>query len=80
MSKANSHIEIAFSSIKVFLDDAQLDLNELNFLLGLAMRDQVVDEDEKRVLGNIFKRAEMGRLAPLVQQRINEARRRHGIA
>lgn len=79
MPTPKSYIEISFESIKVFSDDGQLDLHELGFLLGIALRDGVVDDDEKRVLGRIFKEAEKGKLQPRVQERIAEVRRRHGI-
>lgn len=80
MPQAKSHIEIAFRSIAVFADDGQLDIGEINFLLGLALRDEIVDEDEKRVLGQIFAQAEKGRVPPNVQARIEEVRIKHGIA
>ena len=51
MATPHSYIEIAFESVKVFSNDGELDESELAFLLGLALRDQVVDEDERRVLG-----------------------------
>ncbi len=76
----NSHLEIAVASIKCFTDDGQLDLNELNFLLGLALRDNVVDEDEKRVLGSIFQQALSGNVNSLVRDRISEVKRIHEIA
>ena len=79
MPTPHSHIEIAYSSIKVFADDGQMDLNELNFLLGLALRDQVVDEDEKRVLAKVFSQAEQGGLTSQVRSRIAQARRIHDI-
>ena len=79
MAKPHSYIEIAYSSIRVFSDDGQLDLGELNFLLGLALRDSVVDDEEKRVLAKIFAQAELGKLAPQVKDRIALARRQHGI-
>jgi len=56
--KPKSHIEITIESMKVFMNDGQLDVAELNFLLGLAMRDSGIDEDERRVLKNIIARAE----------------------
>lgn len=56
--KPKSHIEITIESMKVFMNDGQLDIAELNFLLGLAMRDNGIDEDERRVLKNIIARAE----------------------
>lgn len=79
MVKPHSYIEIAFSSIRVFSNDGQLDLGELNFLLGLALRDKVIDADEQRVLQRVFAEAEKGRLAPAVAARIAEVRRVHGI-
>lgn len=79
MAKPKSYIEISFESIKVFTDNGTLDLHELGFLLGIALRDGVVDDDEKRVLGRIFKEAEKGRLEPRVQERIAEVRRKHAI-
>ena len=56
--KPKSHIEITIESMKVFMNDGQLDIAELNFLLGLAMRDNGIDDDERRVLKNIIARAE----------------------
>jgi hypothetical protein len=79
MTHSRSYLDIALASIKVFSDDGKLDLEELNFLLGLALRDGVVDEDEKRVLANVFRRAEQGELRPAVSARIGEVRAKHGV-
>ena len=79
MTKAKSHIEIAYESIAVFADDGQLDVGEINFLLGLALRDNTVDDDERRVLGRIFAEAEKSALPSNVQERIDEVRTKHGI-
>jgi hypothetical protein len=78
--KPHSYIEIAYESVKCFTDDGKLDLTELNFLLGLALRDDNIDDDEKRVLAKVFSQAELGTLAPVVRQRIADARAKHGIA
>ncbi|BAW00238.1 hypothetical protein [Lysobacter enzymogenes] len=80
MAQPKSHLVIALASIQVFTNDGTLDVAELQNLLDLALRDQTIDEDEKRVLGNIFKQAELGSLDPEVQRRIAEARQQHGIA
>jgi hypothetical protein len=77
--KLPSHLEIAYSSIRVFADDGTLDLGELNFLLGLALRDGVIDEEEKRVLGNILRRVPRSEVGHRVWERIEEIRRLHGI-
>lgn len=78
--QAKSYTEIAWSAIKVFSDDGTIDESELNFLLGLALRDKVVDDDEKRVLKSIFDRAESSKsLQPKVRERIQSVRAQHGI-
>jgi len=75
-----SYTEIAWSAIKVFADDGTIDEGELNFLLGLALRDKIVDEDEKRVLRAIFDRAESSSSLPAkVRERISSVRKQHGI-
>ncbi|MCZ8115000.1 MAG: hypothetical protein O9303_05710 [Silanimonas sp.] len=79
MANSRSYLDIALASIEVFTDDGKLDLEELNFLLGLALRDNVVDDDEKRVLANVFRRAEQGELRPAVRGRIAEVRAKHGV-
>ncbi|KRA16849.1 MULTISPECIES: hypothetical protein [unclassified Lysobacter] len=80
MTTPKSHLEIALASIPVFTNDGELDAQEFDKLLALALRDQSIDDDEKRVLGNIFKQAELGELDATVKTRIAEARRLHGIA
>ncbi len=75
----SSYLELAYSSIKIFADDGTVDLGELNFLLGLALKDGEIDEDEKRVLGNIFKHAEKTKLSLAARARIREVRRKYSI-
>lgn len=79
MTRPHGYIELAYSSIRVFTDDGQMDLAELNFLLGLALRDSRIDDDEKRVLASVFAQAEKGGLSEAVKARIAEARHQHGI-
>lgn len=79
MAQPKSHLVIALASISVFTNDGTLDVAELQNLLDLALRDQLIDDDEKRVLGNIFKQAELGELDPEVKRRIDQARAQHGI-
>lgn len=79
MTTPKSHLEIALAAIPAFTNDGELDVAELEKLLALALRDRSVDEDERRVLGNIFKQAELSELDPMVRTRIDEARRLHGI-
>lgn len=75
----SSYLELAYSSIKIFADDGTVDMGELNFLLGLALRDGQIDDDERRVLGRIFEHAEKTDLSTAVRARIREVRRQHSI-
>ncbi len=77
--KPKSHIEIAIESTKVFLNDGNLDIAELNFLLGLAMRDNGIDEDEKRVLANIIRRAQTTPLDATTTAHIERIKAEYGI-
>lgn len=79
MATASSYIELAYSSIPVFADDGTLDMEELNFLMGIALRDQQIDADEKRVLGSIFSKVKEGDVSPKVWERIQAIRQKHGI-
>jgi hypothetical protein len=75
----HSHHDIALASIKCFTDDGNLSLSEFNFLLGLALRDDHVDDEERRVLDNLFARAALLDLAEEVRQRIRWAREKYSI-
>lgn len=79
MVEPKSYIEIAYSSIKCFAHDGSLDTGELNYLLGLAMRDGVIDVDEKRVLKNILSKVNQADVASWVWDRIQEVKHRHGL-
>ncbi len=74
-----SHIELAYSSIPVFADDGTIDMGELNFLMGIALRDDRIDEDEKRILKSIFDRVSAGDVTPRVWERIEAIRAKYGI-
>ena len=77
--ESSSYIELAYSSIRVFADDGALDLGELNFLMGLALKDGQIDDDEKRVLSNIFKQVSQSQVSATVWKRIGEVKAKHGI-
>lgn len=79
MEKQSSYIELAYSSIPVFTDDGTLDMEELQFLLGLALKDGQIDDDEKRVLRNIFKQVTEHEVTPKVWSRINEIKKKYEL-
>lgn len=79
LSKLDSHLKLALATIPVFTDDGRLDLAELDRLLAVALEDQVVDPEEKRVLANVLARAERDGVDAEVQARILEVRQQHGL-
>jgi hypothetical protein len=79
MENASSFLELAYSSIPVFADDGTLDLEELNFLLGIALKDGKIDDDEKRVLGNILKPIDQHEVTPKVWKRISEVKKKYDL-
>ncbi len=79
MNILKSHQEIALASIRCFTDDGELDLGELNFLLGIALRDDKIDDDEKRVLQDIFRKVSKHEVKPVVWQRIKDVRKKYNI-
>ncbi len=79
MAKESSYIELAYSSIPVFADDGTLDMEELNFLLGLALKDGQIDDDEKRVLRNIFNQVGKDEVTPKVWERITDIKKKYDL-
>jgi len=74
-----NHYEIALGSIRCFADDVTLALEEVNFLLGLAMRDQVIDKDEKCVLADIFDRVNNDTVSEKTFSRMESVRKKHNF-
>lgn len=72
-----AHLQLALASVPVFTNDGKLDLTELESLLARALADHQLDDEERRVLANVFARAEADGVTPDVQARIDEIRREH---
>ncbi len=79
MEKGSGYIELAYSSIPVFANDGTIDMEELNFLMGIALRDDKIDADEKRVLRNIFGQVKESTVTPKVWERIQAVREKYSI-
>ncbi len=75
----DSHLQIALASIQCFTDDGTLDIEELNYLIGLAMRDNKVDENERRVLAEIFGKVSQKDVSKKVWDRIESIKKEHNI-
>lgn len=76
---STSHIDIAVASISCFTDDGTLDSNEVRRLLNLALRDGVVDSEEKRVLGNIFSKVSRGEVESETWSIIQDIKSKYSI-
>ena len=79
MSNYSSHLEIACTAIKCFNDDGTLDIDELDYLMELALRDGVIDDDERRVVNNILNEVSESDVTPEVWFEIGKLRTRYCI-
>ena len=79
MKESRDYLELTFRSITCFSDDGKLDLAELNSLMAIALKDGHVDDNEKRVLGNIFSRLKEVDLDEAMQARVEEIKDTYGI-
>lgn len=78
-SENRDYLEMTFRSIDCFADDGKLDVAELATLMAIARRDGVVDDNEKRVLKNIFSRLNRADLTAEMIREIEQIRQDVGI-
>lgn len=78
-SENRDYLEMTFRSIECFADDGKLDVAELAALMDVARRDGVVDDNEKRVLKNIFSRLNRADLTAEMIREIEQIRQDIGI-
>jgi uncharacterized membrane protein YebE (DUF533 family) len=79
MAEMKSHLKLALASIRCFTDDGTLDLAELNYLLGIATADGVVDEEERRVPHSILDKMKEKDVNPRAWDRIQEIRSKYPL-
>lgn len=79
MGNSNDYLEMSFRSINCFANDGKLDVYELNEIVAIALKDGVVDDDEKRVLASIIARLNAEELVGELAQRVAELRAQHGF-
>ena len=63
---------MSYTFIEVFADDGTIDADELEFIKRLALKDGVVDDEERVVLANIFSRVGPDIVAPEVWEEIHQ--------
>lgn len=73
--ESRDYLELSFRSINCFANDGKLDAKELDELLGIALRDGKIDENEKRVLNNIISKIKDDELDLPLRLKIDEVKK-----
>ncbi len=68
-----------YAFLVAFANDDVIDLAELEFMEKLVLEDRTVDDEERRVLKEIFERVTARELAPAVREEIARFRAKFGI-
>lgn len=68
------YLELTYRSINCFANDGKLDVYELDRLIAIAMKDGIIDANEKRVLENIIGRLTPSELSAEMNQKVNALR------
>jgi arsenate reductase len=72
--QSNARALVGYSFLVVFGNDDSIDAAELAMLKKLALEDGYIDDEEKKVLKNIFSRVDKDRLTDTVWQEIQRFR------
>jgi hypothetical protein len=79
MSNDGESRALMIYSLTAFGNDGTLDADELDFIKRLALRDGVIDAEERSVLSNIFSRVPEAKTTPEVLAAIREFKKRYDI-
>ncbi len=77
--ECRDYLEMTFKSIQCFANDGKLLVNELEDLVQVALRDGVVDDNEKRVLAKIISRLTPSELTQDMLKKIEEIKAKFEI-
>lgn len=72
MTEAKSHIEMALKSAEAFTNGGKLDAKELTEIIDIAERDNVIDQDEIRVLRNMISRVDPSEVNSTMRAKLAE--------
>ena len=75
MAESRDYLELTFRSINCFANDGRLDATELGELMAIALRDGVIDDNEKRVLANIVGRLSENELDTEMTNKVAEVKK-----
>ena len=76
-SRANQIMNYSF--LVAFANDGTLDKSEVEFMERLALKDGVIDDDEKQVFRSIFGRVSRGTVSEDTWEEICKFRIKYGI-
>lgn len=79
MSENRDYLEMTFHSINCFADDGKLDVAELDQIVDIALKDGVVDDNEKRVLSNIISRLTESELQGSLKRRVDSLKSKYSL-
>ena len=74
MAESRDYLEMSFRSIECFSNDGKLDAAELGSILDIAEKDDVIDQNEIRVLRNIISRIKPEEVDADMKNKLNEVR------
>ena len=77
--ESRDYLEMSYRSIQCFSNDGKLLVSELDDIVAIALKNGVVDENEKRVLGSIIKKLTPSELTPEMNGRIAQLRQQFGL-
>jgi hypothetical protein len=72
--ESRDYLEMTYHSIQCFSNDGVLLVPELDELVAIALKDGVVDDNEKRVLKSILSKLTEAELTPEMVARISQLR------
>lgn len=78
-AESRDYLEMSYRSIQCFTNDGKLLVSELDEIVSIALKDGVVDDNEKRVLGSIIKKLVPSELTPGMVGRIAQLRQQFGL-
>lgn len=74
-----SSIELAHAAMVLWADDGALDVDELDTLLNIALRDGVITEPEKDVLRGVFNRVHEEEVSAEVWTKMQQIRKDYAV-
>ncbi len=73
------YLEMTTRSISAFADNGRMDIHAFNEIVDIALRDRMVDENEKRVLRKIIQMLLPHELTEELASRVGEVKLAFGI-